>query len=163
MIWRRRAGIVKIGKSFWSNLMSWTDPDQKHGRSLVPIYSQDTKFVAIFSGIWQLLLLYFGLYYVRKVPFKEKNLMIIPFSCCWTSRWSLLCQLIKVGLSELPAFHYDAMDFIILVISKPIWGKCCLWSCKWNTNLQSGAFQTRERCWRVCEAHQTAFKRMIHP
>lgn len=81
-IWRRRAEIVKIGKSFWSNLMSWTGPDQKHGRSLVQIYSQDTKFVALFSGICELLLLYFGLYYVCKVPFKEKNLMITSFSCC---------------------------------------------------------------------------------
>lgn len=43
--------------------------------------------------------------FMFKVPFKEKNLMIILFSCCWTSRWSFPCQLIKVGLSELPVFH----------------------------------------------------------
>lgn len=47
------AGVQKLWRL--ENLMSWTDPDQKHGRSLVQIYSQDTEFVAIFSGIWRLL------------------------------------------------------------------------------------------------------------
>lgn len=56
MFWRWCAEIVKIGKPCWSNLMSWTDRDQKQGRSLVQIYSLQHKDVGIFSGShwWQL-------------------------------------------------------------------------------------------------------------